>query len=194
MEGPKLWERYPEIWPTKASFFAWLRGSLRRAVWEKYPPKLKFKNENCSKPPSSYTGKGRSGAHCALTGKWECKSKLEVDHIEGNVSLKDWEDLLGFIIHLCGTEDDFQLVTRDAHKIKSYADRKGISFEEAILEKKVIAFSKKKADEQKRKLRSLGVGEEDLTSAAKRKVAMRKILQGGKYEANQGTETGKEGT
>lgn len=182
MEGPELWNKYPDIWPTKASFFAWLRGALRRAVWEKYPPKMQFKNESCGPPPSSYKGKGRSGAPCALTGKWECKSKLEVDHIKGHVSLKDWDDVLEFIIHLCGSKEDFQLVTKEAHKIKSYAERKGISFEEAILEKKVIAFSKKKAAEQKKLLRSLGVEEKCLSSAAKRKEVMREILQGGKYE------------
>lgn len=184
MEGPKLWEEYPDIWPTKAAFFAWLRGALRRAVWEKYPVKMQFKNEQCGNPPPSYTGKGRSGANCALTGEWECKSKLEVDHIKGHVSLKDWEDVLGFIIHLCGTKDNFQLVTREAHKIKSYADRKGITFEEAVLEKKVIAFSKKKAGEQKILLRSLGVEEDRLNSAAQRKEVIRELLQGGKYELN----------
>ena len=29
------WEAYPDVWPTKASFFSWLRGGLRRALWEK---------------------------------------------------------------------------------------------------------------------------------------------------------------
>ena len=45
MNKKQPWEEFPDIWKTKAAFFAWLRGGLRRAVWEKYPPKIKFKNE-----------------------------------------------------------------------------------------------------------------------------------------------------
>jgi hypothetical protein len=35
-------------------------------------------------------------------------------------------------------------VSREAHKVKSYAERKGISFEDALLEKQVIAIEKLK--------------------------------------------------
>src|SRR5690554_3110739 len=125
------WELYPHIWKTKSSFFTWLRGCLRRAVWEKYPPKLEFKNEVCTPPPEGIITRAKTGAFCALTGEWEGKSKLEVDHIVGNASLKDWEDVLSFIQHLCAPKENMQLVKKEAHKIKSYAERKGISFEEA---------------------------------------------------------------
>jgi hypothetical protein len=138
----KLWELYPDIWATKAAFFTYLRGSLRRALWERYPVKLQFKNEAVSLPPDDYFGRAKSGTYCALTGEWEGKSKLEVDHITGNASLKDWDDVLPFIRHLCATKDDLQLVTKPAHKIKSYADRMGISFEEAAIIKNAIAICK----------------------------------------------------
>lgn len=138
----KLWELYPDIWPTKASFFTFLRGSLRRALWEKYPVKLQFKNEQCKPPPVGYTGRAKSGANCSLTGIWEGKSKLEVDHIKGNVSLQEWDDVLPFIQHLCASKDNLQLVTKEAHKIKSYADRHGITFEEASIIKEAIQICK----------------------------------------------------
>lgn len=140
------WEEYPAIWKTKSAFFAWLRGGLRRAIWEKYPPKIQFKNAQCKPPPAGYTGKAKSGTECTLTGEWTAKSYLEVDHIEGHVSLKDWSDITTFIQHLCTNSANMQLVSKEAHKIKSYAERKGISFEEAVIEKKVIQIIKDKKD------------------------------------------------
>lgn len=134
----EIWEQYPEIWKTKSEFFTWLRGALRREVWSKYPPKLAFKNKNCTKPPEEYKGKAKSGAYCALSNKWVNKSNLEVDHIKGNVSLRSWEDLLPFVRHLCASEDNMQLVSKEAHKIKSYAEKNNITFEQAELEKYLI--------------------------------------------------------
>lgn len=136
----EVWEQYPEIWKTKSEFFTWLRGALRREVWSKYPPKLVFKNKNCTKPPEEYKGKAKSGAYCSLTKNWVNKSNLEVDHIKGNVSLRDWEDLLPFVRHLCASEDNMQLVSKEAHKIKSYAEKQNISFEHAELEKYLISL------------------------------------------------------
>lgn len=140
---PKPWEQ-SKAWKTKAEFFTWLRSGLRKSVWQFYPPKLEYKNEQCGKPPEGYTGRAKSGALCALTGEWVGKSKLEVDHLVGNASLREWEDVLPFILHLCCEKENMQLVDRDAHRIKSYAERMGISFELAVATKKAIRMEKDK--------------------------------------------------
>ena len=176
------WDVYPDIWPTKASFFSWLRGAIRRSIWDRYPPKLQFKNANCFPPPEGYNGRAKTGTNCALTGEWEGKSKLEVDHIEnGTASLREWEDVTPFIQHLVGHGYDkwenFQLVTKEAHKIKSYADRMNITFEEAVIEKQVIAFKKKKAAEQHNFLLSHDIKPEELKSVKTREVAFRRLLK-----------------
>ena len=168
------WEECPEIWKTKASFFTWMRGNLRRALWEKYPPKVKFKNNMCKPPPVEYTGRAKSGSECVLTGEWYAKSYLEVDHIVGNASLTDWNDVLPFIRHLCTTEDNMQLVSKEAHKIKSYAEKQGISFEEAMIVKKAIAICKDKKD--KEWLESRGVTPE--SNATKRRKQIEELLKG----------------
>lgn len=173
---PKLWELYPHIWPTKAKFFAWLRGGLRRGLWEKYPPKLELKNKLCTKPPEGYAGRAKSGTICALTGEWVGKSKLEVDHLVGHVSLNDWEDLLPFILHLLATDDKMQLVDKEAHKIKSYAERQGISFKEALCEKEVIKACKKSAKEQTQELLSLGYSEQEVSNGTKRRDCWREYF------------------
>lgn len=138
------WKQAPGVWPTKAAFFSWLRGGLRKSIWQFYPPKLEFKNESCHTPPDGYTGRAKSGTYCALTGDWTGKSKLEVDHIKGNASLTDWDDVLSFIQHLCCDKSNMQLVDKEAHKVKSYAEKWGISFELALITKKVIALEKAK--------------------------------------------------
>lgn len=144
----KPWLEYPELWKTEAEFWSFLRGCLRRGLWEKSAIKLKFKNEGCTKPPKDYTGRAKSGAVCALTGEWTGKSALEVDHMEGHMSLLCWEDVLPFINHLIPEKGTLQLVNKEAHKVKSYSERMGISFETALFTKIAIDLEKKKLDKE----------------------------------------------
>lgn len=141
---PWLW--YPELWPTKSSFYTYLRGALRKAVWNTSPIKITFKNLNCFPPPDDYTGRAKSGNYCALSGNWEGKSKLQVDHKIGNISMNEESDILGFIKHLIPPPNSLQLVTPEAHKIKSYAEKQGIGYEQAEIEKQVIEIVKAKKD------------------------------------------------
>jgi len=140
------WDEYPEIWKTKSEFFTWLRGGLRNAIWKKYPPKIIYKDSQKYKPDSEYKGRAKNLITCALTGDVISFSSAEVDHIEGNVSLRDWGDVLPFVRHLCASKDNMQVVSPEAHKIKSYAEKMGISFEEADIEKRVISICKNKGD------------------------------------------------
>jgi len=166
----KPWEEYPEIWKTEAEWWSYLRGALRRGLWEKSPIKLSFKNANCFPPPEGYTGKAKSGAYCALTGEWTGKSKMEVDHIEGHKSLTSWADVLPFILHLVPPKGSLQLVDKEAHKIKSYAERKGISFEEALYEKIAI-------DLEKKKLVSVWLKERGITPASNAKLRRIQVIE-----------------
>lgn len=139
----KPWEEYPELWKTESQFWTYLRGCIRRGLWEKSPIKLSFKNNGCDLPPDDYNGRAKSGQYCALSGKWEGKSKLEVDHIEGNVSLSSWDDVLPFIQHMIPEKGTLQLVTKEAHKIKSHQEKQGFeTFEEAACDKKAIQICK----------------------------------------------------
>lgn len=144
----KPWELYPEIWKTEAAWWSYLRGALRRGLWERSPIKLSYKNSACLPPPEGYTGRARSGAECALSGEWTAKSSLEVDHKTGNIPLLSWEDVLPFILHLVPSKGNLQLVSKEAHKVKSYAERMGISYEEAVDTKKAIKILKDKTDKE----------------------------------------------
>ena len=171
------WKENPDIWETEGKFWAWLRGGLRRGLWEKSPIKLSFKNSEVSPPPEGLKTRAKSGAECALTGEWTGKSKLEVDHQIGHKSLKSVDDILDFVLHLIPSKEDLQLVSKEAHKIKSYAERMDISFEDAVAEKRAINKMKQKVDKQKKELLSLGFTEDEVGNATNRRACYVKYFK-----------------
>ena len=130
-------DQYRHIWPTDASFFTWLRGNLRGSIWNHNPVKLDFKKSQVRKPPLDYAGRAKGIIKCQLSGKWIAASNAQVDHVEGNVSLRCVDDILPFVLHMACPQE-LQCVSPEAHKIKSYAEKMGISYEEAALAKKAI--------------------------------------------------------
>ena len=133
--------KYKHIWKTKPEFFTWLRGCLRRGIWEKSPVKLSFKNSMLVAPPVDYVGRAKRLGFCQLSREWFPASYLEVDHVDGNKSLQSIDDIVDFVLHLA-CPDELQVVSKEAHKIKSYAERMDISYEEALLIKKAIQIEK----------------------------------------------------
>lgn len=166
------WEQYPHIWKTKAAYYAWLRGSFRR-IWARYPVKIEFKKNNQYPPPPGYTGRAKNLGTCSLCGERDIAiSKLEVDHIDTTGSFDDKESAFEWFWRLLCDESNMQLVHKECHKIKSYADRMGISFEEAMIEKKVIKLFKDKKD--KEWLIERGVQPE--SNASKRKEQVKVLM------------------
>ena len=151
-EEKKLWEIYPHIWKTESAFMSWIRGGIRRSLWNRHPVKLEFIKQNRIKIKNpNLKGKVDKvwGGVCALTGEIHVIANLEVDHQEGNHSLQTLKDIEQFISGIVNiTLDDLQFVSKEAHKIKSYAEKQGISFEEANVEKEVIELIKQKKDKE----------------------------------------------
>ena len=108
--------------------------------------KFKLKNETATPPPKDYTGKGRKGHYCPLTNEWSPTSKNEVDHLSGNKPFTDIDDLIPYVVHLMASTDQLQVVNKEAHKIKSYAEKEGITYTQAAVQKKVIDLCKGKGD------------------------------------------------
>lgn len=138
------------VWGTEAQYWNWLRGSLRR-LWSDYPLRVEWKNRKL-RPVSSdekvskiFHPSTKRVGQCSLCMNWFPGGKLECDHIfssEGCTSKETAEKFLWY----CGglTGDMFQLVCKPCHKIKSYSERMGVSFEQAVAEKKAIAIQKQK--------------------------------------------------
>lgn len=156
---------------------SWLRGGIRRYLWAKNPVKLEFIKRNRFKIPNP-NPRGRVkevwGGVCALTGETYPIGEMEVDHISGNHSLKSLNDLQSFFEGIVMvTFEDLQLVSKEAHKIKSHAEKMGISFEQAKIEKLVISLDKD--DKIVDKLNELGVSSIP-SSKIKRKSLLLNLL------------------
>lgn len=146
------WEIYPEIWKTKSAWLSWIRGGIRRSLWNRHPVKLNFIKHNRFKIPNP-NPKGRVekvwGGRCSISGEILPLKNLEVDHKTGNHSLREIHDIQPFIEGICFvTEDDLQFVSKEMHKVKSYSEKRGISFSEALAEKTAIKLIKEKKDKQ----------------------------------------------
>ena len=143
-------EQHSHIWKSESAFMSWLRGGIRRSLWNRHPVKLEFIKLNRVKIPNpNPRGKVAKvwGGVCALTGETHVIANLEVDHIQGNHSLRCVEDIQKFVeaISLI-TLDDLQFVSKEAHKIKSYAEKQGVDFDTARAEKEAKQLVDKKLD------------------------------------------------
>lgn len=146
-EKIRPWMDLPNVWKTEAAFLAYIRGGIRRSLWNRSPVKIEFINRNRYKiesPNPKLKGRLVWGGTCALTGEVFQLKDLEVDHIKGNHSLKSLDDIQKFIEGIVLVSvNDLQFVSKEAHKIKSYAERMDISFEDAKAIKQAIEFEKK---------------------------------------------------
>lgn len=173
------WEQYPDIWSTQSKFMSWVRGGIRRGLWNKYPIKLLLLSKRLER---KLVGKFKNGkpkylklGTCDVCGEEFRASQLEVDHKTGGHSLRTMEDVQAFIENMIMVaEEDLQLICKPCHKIKSHAERMGLSFDEAALEKGVVAVCKLKAAEQLAWLKERGV--EPAKNAEARKEQIREVL------------------
>jgi 5-methylcytosine-specific restriction endonuclease McrA len=144
------WEEYSHIWKTKAAFMSFLRGGIRRALWNRSPIKLEFIRKNRIRIPNP-NPRGRVaevwGAICGVCGGEFLLKDVEVDHTIGNHSLKDLDDLQPFIEGIvCVSEGDLSFACKPCHKCKTHAEKMGISFDEAFAQKEAIKILKEKKD------------------------------------------------
>lgn len=138
------------FWKTKSAWLSWIRGGIRRSLWNRHPCKLEFiKKHRIKIPNPAPRAKVKEvwGGQCAISGEILPLKMLEVDHKVGNHSLRDVSDIQKFVEGICMvTEDDLQFVSKEMHRIKSYAEKMNISFDEAYAIKKAISICKDKQD------------------------------------------------
>lgn len=177
MKNNNMWESYPHIWKTQSIFFSWIRGGVRRSLWNRHPIKLEFLKNN-RKRIVNPNPKGKIshvwGGECSLCNRDFPLKDIEVDHKKGNHSLNKIEDIQKFIEGIVlVTENDLQLICKPCHKAKSMSEKQGISFEEANVSRKIIEIVKNKQDRQWLIDRNI-VPESNQT---KRKEQIRKALE-----------------
>lgn len=136
-QNKEPWEIYPEIWKTKSAYFTWLRGGLRR-MWSTYPAKIAWKKKQLFNPPAGYSGRAKSLGQCRYCSRHFPASYLEVDHVQQAGACNSWEESYKFIHALFQCNGNWVLACPECHKIKSYAEKSGLSLEEARIKKAAI--------------------------------------------------------
>lgn len=122
---------------TKSRYFSFIRSALRSATM-KYPAKQKFLSEQSRKAPAG--GRAKRVVDCVECGETMAKSNAHVDHIIACGKLQDFSDIERFTSTLFCGKENFRVLCKECNEIYAHSDRKGISFEEAKAEKKVIAI------------------------------------------------------
>ena len=163
-------------WKNSVAFFTYLRGCLRKA-WSTNPIKhnlIKKKRKQIKNPNPNGKKETVFGFTCEMCNTDHVIANGQVDHIVAAGSLRKTEDIQGFVERLLYvTEDDLRLICKGCNSALAYADKQGISYEEAVREKKLIEICKTKKDTQFLKDHSIVPA----SNATKRKQQVREVLQ-----------------
>lgn len=146
-----LWGYPGSPWKTESAWWGYLRGCLRKA-WSRNPIKLnllKKKRKQIANPNPKGKKETVWGFDCEVCNNTYIMAEGEVDHIVGAGSLKSVNDIQGFVERLLFvTEDDLRLVCKPCHRAITYAEKEGISFEDAMATKKAIQLCGDNLDKQ----------------------------------------------
>lgn len=165
MTDKQPWITHPHIWKTKGAFISFIRGGLRKSIWSRYPIKLEYIKKHRKRVLNKNTGNTVFGGTCYLCGEDFPQNQLEVDHKRGNNQFTDLDNLESYLKALLYIdEDDLALACKLCHKVKSHAERKGVTFEEAKVEKAVIAFMKKPVKDIKKVLDENGLASNNIAT------------------------------
>ena len=134
----------------QSGYFQWLRGAIRR-IWTDNPSRKEWKSSQLrpitseEKQSGKYHSATKNLGRCYLCNEWMVGSKLEVDHKISSDGCKDWDEAIRFLFYAAATTgDDWALVCKPCHKIKTHSERTGATFEFAKADKHAIAIQKVK--------------------------------------------------
>lgn len=171
------------VWKTEAQYWSWLRGALRR-LWADYPLRKVWK-KNSLRPltkDEKLSGKFHTSTknigQCSFCGEWMAGSKLECDHKVQSTGCTSKQTAEEFLWHCGGlVAEDFRLACKPCHKAQSYSQNRGISIEEAILDKKAIAWLANKSLNHQQFLIDKGYSKEDTSNVKKRRACYIEYLK-----------------
>jgi hypothetical protein len=175
MKQPWLTPEGSKVWKTEAQYWSWLRGALRR-LWSDYPLRKVWKQSQLrpvtkeEREDKLYHPSTKNVGQCSFCKEWMAGSKLECDHLIESEGCTSKETAESFLWHCGGlVAEDFRLACKPCHKVQSHSQKSGLSFEDSVIEKQVIAICKAKQDKQW--LIDRGIKPE--SNAAKRKIQIR---------------------
>ncbi|MEE8597911.1 MAG: HNH endonuclease signature motif containing protein [Dehalococcoidales bacterium] len=155
-----------------------LRAAVRQ-VWMHNPVKL-LKLETAVYPDMDVNTRTKWLVKCECCHGTFKKGDVQVDHIHGGHSLKTIDDLLDFFNSILNvTAEELQVLCKPCHELKTYMEaHPEMTREEAVLEKKVLAWLKKHplVSRQKFALRKLGYDGDAVSNPVKRRASIREMF------------------
>jgi len=177
------WEQCPDVWSNEKQYFNWIRGAMRKA-WCRHPVKVSYMNLHRFKAPlGKRTFKHPEGqmiwaTTCETCNKVHKVGNTEVDHIVRAGGCKSWDEFnvwIRSLLHI--NHASLAIICKPCHRIKSYAEQHDLTFYEAKLAKKVIAFMKQSAGKQIAWLTAKGFSAVSVSNAKNRKAAYTRHLK-----------------
>lgn len=153
-----------------------IRSAIRH-VWLKSDVKLAYLYSH-TYPDTNPNTRTKWLIDCAICGGSFKQSEIQIDHIVGEHSLLTLNDVVPFAKSILGvTHKDLRCLCINCHEIVTYAERYGMSLEEATKEKAVIAKLKQTVAKQKAELKKAGYKPTEISNADKRRECYRKLLK-----------------
>lgn len=182
MPEKKPWEVPNVPWKSEAAFWSWLRGGIR-CIWSKHPVKTLYMDAKRRKIPNPSPKNAKRfpevwGVVCECCGKEVAQKDSEVDHINQSGSFKSLDDIQGFIEKMFFVDfSSIRILCKPCHSVVSHAQNKGMTFEEAKIDKEIIEIMKWKP---KKRIDDFCKehGYNDVSNDVKRKAAVSAILKG----------------
>lgn len=158
-------------WKDEKAYLNWLRGSIRR-IWSRHPVKISYKQNRRYKAPVGKNGKEVWVSDCEICGNQS--RDCQVDHLQGGYGFTDWTSFTEWAKMILWVGfDDIQEVCVECHEVITLSQRNNLTFEDARIEKEVIAVCKAKQD--KEWLESRGIT--PASNQTKRKQQIREVLK-----------------
>lgn len=179
------WKEPDSPWKTEAAFYSFLRGGLRRGLWNKHPLKLSYKRSQRFKVPLGRVTKANPkglvwACKCAVCEEVYREPEIEVDHILPAGGLSSVEDIKAFVIRLSFIDYSvLRLLCLTCHAIVTHQQRTGMNWDEAVKDKTIKANMPKKVGQQKEFLFSQGFSDEEVKNTEKRKQCYDKLYEEG---------------
>lgn len=140
------WHDCPSVFKDEKAYLNWLRSQIRR-IWSRHPIKLEYKKKLRYKAPVGRNGKEVFVIDCELCGK-ACRD-TQTDHLKGGFGFNDWQSFTEWVkMILWVTFDDIRELCHDCHATVTLSQKLGVTFEEALRQKEIIAIMKAKKDKE----------------------------------------------
>jgi 5-methylcytosine-specific restriction endonuclease McrA len=141
----KPWEN-SNVWKSKAEFYSWLRGGIRKSIWTRYPPRNEFKKSNMrniteeDRLKYNFSKLVKRVGTCEMCLDVFTGKELQVDHMIPAGSLNNENDIKGFIQRIACNPEDMRLVCSNCNHVLAYAERMNMTYDQAFIEKRIIKF------------------------------------------------------